>query len=59
MRQAQFVADNIVLALQGREPSHVYKPEWAEAGITLTLGMVSTEHDSLSIDPKIANFHTD
>lgn len=59
MRQAQFVADNIVLALQGQEPSHVYKPEWAEAGITLTLGMVSTEHDSLAIGPKVADFPTD
>lgn len=40
MKQAQYVADNIVLAIQGQEPSNFYTPEWADAGIKLTLGLV-------------------
>lgn len=46
MNQAQHVADNIVLALQGREPTYLYAPAWADAGIVLTLGMVSIQTSS-------------
>jgi NADH dehydrogenase FAD-containing subunit len=41
MKQAQFVADNVVLAVQGKEPAHYYTPTWADGVIKLTLGLVS------------------
>ena len=41
MKQAQFVADNIVLAIRGREPTCRYSPDWADSVIKLTLGLVS------------------
>lgn len=41
MKQAQYVADNVVLAVQGREPSKLYTPSWADGVIKLTLGLVS------------------
>lgn len=41
MKQAQFVADNVVLAIQGKEPARFYDPTWADGVIKLTLGLVS------------------
>lgn len=41
MKQAQYVADNIVLAIQGKEPTNFYTPTWADGVIKLTLGLVS------------------
>ncbi|KAF6820123.1 hypothetical protein CPLU01_12848 [Colletotrichum plurivorum] len=39
MKQAMFAADNLVLALQGKAPSHLYRPSWADGVIKLTLGL--------------------
>lgn len=39
MKQAQFVADNVVLAVQGKEPTNLYTPSWADGVIKLTLGL--------------------
>lgn len=41
MKQADVVADNIALALEGKSPSVLYKPHWGDALIKLTLGLVS------------------
>jgi NADH dehydrogenase FAD-containing subunit len=41
MKQAQYVADNVVLAVQGKEPTKYYTPTWADGVIKLTLGLVS------------------
>jgi NADH dehydrogenase FAD-containing subunit len=41
MKQAQFVADNITLAIRGQEPTYKYTPQWADSVIKLTLGLVS------------------
>lgn len=40
MKQAMFAADNLVLSLQGKKPSYLYQPAWADAVIKLTLGLV-------------------
>ena len=40
MRQADTVADNILLAVRGKEPSYEYKNYWADGIIKLTLGLV-------------------
>lgn len=39
--QAMVVADNVILAMDGHKPTNVYKPQWLEALIKLTLGLVS------------------
>ncbi|KAL0934151.1 uncharacterized protein CTRU02_210950 [Colletotrichum truncatum] len=39
MKQAIFAADNLVLALQGKKPSNLYSPAWADGVIKLTLGL--------------------
>ncbi|KAF9875935.1 hypothetical protein CkaCkLH20_06381 [Colletotrichum karsti] len=39
MKQAMFAADNLVLSLQGRKPSYIYQPLWADGVIKLTLGL--------------------
>lgn len=41
MRKAMIAADNVLLAIAGRAPTHRYKPSWADGFIKLTLGMVS------------------
>ena len=41
MRQAEVVADNILLAARGGSPHHVYRDHWTDATIKLTLGIVS------------------
>ncbi|KAJ3579675.1 hypothetical protein NPX13_g900 [Xylaria arbuscula] len=37
--QAIVVADNVILAMDGHKPTNVYKPQWLEALIKLTLGL--------------------
>ncbi|KAI1365111.1 hypothetical protein F5Y08DRAFT_304897 [Xylaria arbuscula] len=37
--QAMVVADNVILAMDGHKPTNVYKPQWLEALIKLTLGL--------------------
>ncbi|KAJ8123982.1 hypothetical protein ONZ43_g194 [Nemania bipapillata] len=37
--QATVVADNVVLAMDGREPTNKYEPQWIEGLIKLTLGL--------------------
>ncbi|KAK1975772.1 hypothetical protein LZ30DRAFT_337974 [Colletotrichum cereale] len=44
MKQATYAADNLVLALQGREPTKIYHHYWADDYIKLTLGL----HKSIS-----------
>ncbi|KAI1494188.1 hypothetical protein F5X96DRAFT_35473 [Biscogniauxia mediterranea] len=39
MNQAMIAADNILLAIQGKEPTRVYKHHWVEGVIKLTLGL--------------------
>ncbi|KAF6809914.1 hypothetical protein CSOJ01_06623 [Colletotrichum sojae] len=39
MKQAMFAADNLVLALQGKAPSRLYRPSWTDGVIKLTLGL--------------------
>ncbi|KAH6681205.1 oxidoreductase [Plectosphaerella plurivora] len=39
MKQAQYVADNITLAIKGQEPTYKYTPQWADSVIKLTLGL--------------------
>ncbi|KAL7817152.1 FAD/NAD(P)-binding domain-containing protein [Trichoderma gracile] len=39
MRQATVVAENILLAVAGKTPSHVYENLWADGVIKLTLGL--------------------
>ncbi|PTB69022.1 FAD/NAD(P)-binding domain-containing protein [Trichoderma citrinoviride] len=39
MRQATVVADNILLAVAGKSPHHVYENLWADGVIKLTLGL--------------------
>ncbi|KKA29552.1 hypothetical protein TD95_001660 [Thielaviopsis punctulata] len=39
MKQADVVADNIAMALDGKEPGVLYKPHWGDALIKLTLGL--------------------
>lgn len=39
--QATVVADNVILAIDGGEPTNKYKPQWMEGLIKLTLGLVS------------------
>ncbi|PGH15519.1 hypothetical protein AJ80_05536 [Polytolypa hystricis UAMH7299] len=41
-KQAMVAADNIILAVQGKQPRHVYKPYWADGIIQLTLGLVKS-----------------
>lgn len=41
MRQAEVVADNILLAIHGKKPRYPYKPQWGDGLIKLTLGLVS------------------
>lgn len=41
MKQAQFVADNVTLAIRGQAPTYRYTPQWADSVIKLTLGLVS------------------
>ncbi len=38
--QATVAADNILLAIKGRQPRNQYKPSWLENTILLTLGLV-------------------
>lgn len=40
MRQATIVADNILRAVAGKNPSYVYENKWADGVIKLTLGLV-------------------
>jgi hypothetical protein len=40
-KQAMIVADNIGLAIDGKQPDVAYEPHWADAIIKLTLGLVS------------------
>jgi pyruvate/2-oxoglutarate dehydrogenase complex dihydrolipoamide dehydrogenase (E3) component len=40
--QAIIAADNIALAIDGHEPTSIYKPQWLEGLIKLTLGLVRT-----------------
>ncbi|KAI1147038.1 FAD/NAD(P)-binding domain-containing protein [Nemania diffusa] len=37
--QATVVADNVILAIDGGEPTNKYKPQWMEGLIKLTLGL--------------------
>ncbi|TFB07809.1 Apoptosis-inducing factor 2 [Trichoderma ghanense] len=39
MRQATVVAENILLAVAGKTPRHVYENLWADGAIKLTLGL--------------------
>ncbi|KAI0596171.1 hypothetical protein F4775DRAFT_594603 [Biscogniauxia sp. FL1348] len=39
MNQAMVAADNILLAIQGKEPTRTYKHHWVEGVIKLTLGL--------------------
>lgn len=39
--QAMIAADNVILAIDGYEPTNKYKPQWLEGLIKLTLGLVS------------------
>lgn len=39
-RQAEVVADNIVLAARGKKPCCTYEPAWGDGVIKLTLGLV-------------------
>ncbi|KAI6780787.1 uncharacterized protein J7T54_001095 [Emericellopsis cladophorae] len=39
MLQGSVVADNILLAIKGRKPRHVYKNHWLQGFIKLTLGL--------------------
>ncbi|KAI8627489.1 FAD/NAD(P)-binding domain-containing protein [Xylariaceae sp. FL1651] len=39
MVQAIVAADNVVLAIEGYEPTHIYRPQWIEGLIKLTLGL--------------------
>ncbi len=38
--QGTIAADNVILAIDGHKPTNKYKPEWLEALIKLTLGLV-------------------
>ncbi|GAB1313713.1 hypothetical protein MFIFM68171_03923 [Madurella fahalii] len=38
-RQAEIAADNVVLAVRGKKPSHTYRPQWGDGVIKLTLGL--------------------
>lgn len=40
MRQATIVAENILLAVAGQTPRHIYDNAWADGAIKLTLGLV-------------------
>lgn len=40
MRQATVVADNILLAVSGKQPRYTYENYWADGVIKLTLGLV-------------------
>lgn len=44
MRQAEVVADNVILATRGKQPRHKYTPQWGDGLIKLTLGLVSSPH---------------
>ncbi|KAK1991812.1 FAD/NAD(P)-binding domain-containing protein [Colletotrichum falcatum] len=44
MKQATVAADNLVLALQGKQPTKLYRHYWADGFIKLTLGL----HKSVS-----------
>ncbi|KAK2013824.1 FAD/NAD(P)-binding domain-containing protein [Colletotrichum eremochloae] len=44
MKQATYAADNLVLALQGKQPTKIYRQYWADGFIKLTLGL----HKSIS-----------
>ncbi|KAI0543648.1 FAD/NAD(P)-binding domain-containing protein [Xylaria curta] len=37
--QAMIATDNIILAIDGHEPTNKYKPQWLEGSIKLTLGL--------------------
>lgn len=39
--QALTVSDNILSAIKGQIPRHVYSPHWVDESIKLTLGLVS------------------
>jgi NADH dehydrogenase FAD-containing subunit len=39
--QAIIAADNVVLAIDGHDPTNKYEPQWLEGLIKLTLGLVS------------------
>ncbi len=41
-RQAETVADNVVLAARGKKPKHEYETQWGDGVIKLTLGLVRT-----------------
>lgn len=53
MRQAEVVADNILLDIYGKKPRYPYKPQWGDGLIKLTLGLVSIQ-DSLGNVIKMA-----
>ena len=40
MRQAEIVADNVILVTRGKEPRYTYTPQWGDGLIKLTLGLV-------------------
>ncbi|KAK2030412.1 FAD/NAD(P)-binding domain-containing protein [Colletotrichum zoysiae] len=44
MKQATYAADNLILGLQGKEPTNIYQQHWADSFIKLTLGL----HKSIS-----------
>ncbi|EFQ34689.1 hypothetical protein CGRA01v4_13705 [Colletotrichum graminicola] len=44
MKQATYAADNLLLALQGKQPTKLYHQHWADGFIKLTLGL----HKSIS-----------
>ena len=40
MLQGSVVADNVLLAIKGQKPRHIYKNHWLQGFIKLTLGLV-------------------
>lgn len=42
MQQATVAAENILVAIDGKKPTNVYKHQWPESFIKLTLGLVCT-----------------
>lgn len=40
MQEANVASENILLALEGKAPTHEYKHKWLESVIKLTLGLV-------------------
>lgn len=46
-RQATVVAENIVLAAAGKKPRHIYKNQWVDGIIKLTLGLVCYDFEQI------------